>query len=120
MPTPPWAKRRAPRRGSPTRAEPEGRGPAGAFSVSTDLRAAPVPGERRRGVAPLACVTVRGALRERAVSTLGGRETLNSFRGRPRASPEPTVLWVTGLLSPAVRSHRWSEVPRRTARSVRL
>ncbi len=34
--------------------------------------------------------------------------------GRPRASPEPTVPWVTGLLSPAVRSHLWGEVPRRT------
>lgn len=37
--------------------------------------------------------------------------------GRPRSRP---FSWVTGLLSPAVRSLPWSEVPRRTARSVRL
>lgn len=38
--------------------------------------------------------------------------------GRPRSRP---FSWVTGLLSPAVRSRHWSEVPRRTGqRSVRL
>lgn len=37
--------------------------------------------------------------------------------GRPRSRP---FSCVTGLLSPAVRSQPWSEVPRRTARSVRL
>ena len=31
-----------------------------------------------------------------------------NFAGRLRASPEPTVLGVTGLLSPAVRSQPWS------------
>lgn len=36
--------------------------------------------------------------------------------GRPRSRP---FSWVTGLLSPAVRSLSWSEVPRRTGRSVR-
>jgi hypothetical protein len=37
--------------------------------------------------------------------------------GRPRSRP---FSWVTGLLSPAVRPHPWNEVPRHTARPVRL
>lgn len=37
--------------------------------------------------------------------------------GRPRSRP---FSWVTGLLSPAVRSRHWSEVPRRKERSLRL
>lgn len=155
-------KRRAPRDGA-----------AGPFSVSTGVRAAPVPGERRRGVAPLCevvrsapgrrpgahgahawsrplamgqCTAVRCPMRLRAWG-LGSPGVLGTLRGflrivldgrglrnrsirlcaflhfppggpgRPRSRP---FSWVTGLLSPAVRSRPWSEVPRRTARSVRL
>ncbi len=110
-------------------------GAAGPFSVSTDVRAASVPGERRRGVAPLAlCCPIcpvrlgrrpgafgaRGWSRPLAVGqriamrlcvrdlggllriVLDGRGLRNRLTqplcifafsaGRPRASPEPTVL----------------------------
>ncbi|GAA1931349.1 hypothetical protein GCM10009837_66360 [Streptomyces durmitorensis] len=58
---------------------------------------------------------------ERGTVRGDGRGTVRGTgkAGRLRASPEPTVPWVTGLLSPAVRSRLWSEVPRHT-RSVRL
>ncbi len=140
-----------------------GEGPRGAsrgalLLVSTDVRAAPVPEERRRGVAPLVpsasvgspahpgggrsrppavlrCTAMRWPARELGVRGLlrivlderGARNRLTRTcaffcfsADRPRASPEPAVSWVTGLLSPAVRPLPRSEVPRRTARSARL
>lgn len=93
--------------------------------------------KRRRGVAPLACTSGDGAVRGPGTGTRAVYASCWTNRapatvrpspvhfckvrpagpGRPRSRP---FSWVTGLLSPAVRSLPWSEVPRRTARSVRL
>lgn len=75
---------------------PRGTAAAGpSLSAGTGVRAAPVPRERRRGVAPLASDACRPC------RLLNVGPVPSAGPGRPRSRP---FSWVTGLLSPAVRS----------------